>query len=107
MTRVPEGPRSIASPAACRARATCGSPTCASPAPAITASSWTPQPGRVADGGSQPKINDALEHGGFALVGQPILALDADLWIWGGDNIYADTPDMGKMRAMYQAQKRG
>ena len=35
-----------------------------------------------------------------------ILALDPDLWIWGGDNIYADTPDMGKMRAMYQAQKQ-
>lgn len=34
-----------------------------------------------------------------------ILALKPDLWIWGGDNIYADTDDMQEMRAMYQAQK--
>ncbi len=34
-----------------------------------------------------------------------IIALDPDLWIWGGDNIYADTPDMDKMRAMYRSQQ--
>ncbi len=28
-----------------------------------------------------------------------------DLWIWLGDNIYADTEDMDKMRAMYVQQK--
>ena len=28
-----------------------------------------------------------------------------DVWIWGGDNIYADTADMQKLRAMYGAQK--
>lgn len=35
-----------------------------------------------------------------------VLALQPDLWIWGGDNIYADTDDMAKMRAMYGDQKR-
>jgi len=34
-----------------------------------------------------------------------VLALQPDLWIWGGDNIYADTDDMEKMRAMYRDQK--
>ncbi len=29
-----------------------------------------------------------------------------DVWIWGGDNIYADTKDMVKMRNMYKAQDR-
>ncbi|MBT8211278.1 MAG: alkaline phosphatase family protein [Eudoraea sp.] len=33
-----------------------------------------------------------------------ILSLKPDLWIWGGDNIYADTDDMSVMRRMYQAQ---
>jgi alkaline phosphatase D len=35
-----------------------------------------------------------------------ILNLNPDLWIWGGDNIYADTDDMEKMRAMYEAQNQ-
>ncbi len=30
--------------------------------------------------------------------------LRPDLWIWGGDNIYADTADMEAMKAMYEAQ---
>lgn len=34
-----------------------------------------------------------------------VLSLQPDLWIWGGDNIYADTDDMQQMRAMYDAQK--
>ena len=34
-----------------------------------------------------------------------VLSLQPDLWIWGGDNIYADTDDMRQMRAMYDAQK--
>lgn len=29
----------------------------------------------------------------------------ADIFIWGGDNIYADTPDMELMESMYQTQK--
>jgi alkaline phosphatase D len=33
-----------------------------------------------------------------------ILVMKPDLWIWGGDNIYADTDDMEKMRQMYRAQ---
>lgn len=33
-----------------------------------------------------------------------ILERQPDLWIWGGDNIYADTDDMEVMRGMYAAQ---
>ena len=33
-----------------------------------------------------------------------ILAQQPDLWIWLGDNIYADTEDMGVMTRMYAAQ---
>ena len=35
---------------------------------------------------------------------EPIGAAEPDLWIWLGDNIYADTDDMGVMRAMYEDQ---
>lgn len=28
-----------------------------------------------------------------------------DVWIWGGDNIYADTEDVGKIAAMYKEQE--
>ncbi|MFK7813430.1 MAG: alkaline phosphatase D family protein [Maribacter sp.] len=28
------------------------------------------------------------------------------VWVWGGDNIYADTDDMDKLRKMYQFQKK-
>ncbi|WP_297765775.1 alkaline phosphatase D family protein, partial [uncultured Muriicola sp.] len=28
-----------------------------------------------------------------------------DIWIWGGDNIYADTDDIAVISAMYEAQK--
>ena len=33
-----------------------------------------------------------------------ILHTKPDIFIWGGDNIYADTEDMVKMKAMYEAQ---
>ena len=33
-----------------------------------------------------------------------ILAGDPDLWIWGGDIIYADTSDMEWLRTMYKKQ---
>ncbi|NAS29848.1 alkaline phosphatase family protein [Flavobacteriaceae bacterium R38] len=33
-----------------------------------------------------------------------ILEVKPNLWIWGGDNVYADTDDMQKMRADYQKQ---
>ena len=36
---------------------------------------------------------------------QPILNNNPDAFIWGGDNIYADTPDMGKMKEMYEFQQ--
>ena len=35
-----------------------------------------------------------------------ILRAEPDLWIWGGDNIYADTGDAIQLRTMYQAQKQ-
>ena len=34
-----------------------------------------------------------------------ILDANPDVFIWGGDNIYADTEDMAKMEWMYQQQK--
>ncbi|NKI32831.1 alkaline phosphatase D family protein [Croceivirga thetidis] len=35
-----------------------------------------------------------------------ILANEPVMWIWGGDNIYADTDDVEKLRAMYLAQNQ-
>src|SRR5690606_11168750 len=35
----------------------------------------------------------------------PILQHNPDLWIWLGDNIYADTHEMQAMEAMYRLQK--
>jgi alkaline phosphatase D len=35
-----------------------------------------------------------------------VIATTPDLWIWGGDNIYADTGDPIKLREMYQDQNR-
>jgi alkaline phosphatase D len=37
---------------------------------------------------------------------ESILSLQSDMWIWLGDSVYADTEDIGKMRALYDAQKR-
>lgn len=34
-----------------------------------------------------------------------ILALGPDLWIWGGDNVYADTDDMEELREYYAELK--
>ncbi|RSC96237.1 alkaline phosphatase D family protein [Tenacibaculum singaporense] len=36
---------------------------------------------------------------------EDILSLQPDVWIWGGDNIYADTNNMRKMERMYKTQK--
>jgi len=35
-----------------------------------------------------------------------IVATDPDLWIWLGDNIYGDSPDMGVLKAKYDRQKK-
>ncbi len=35
-----------------------------------------------------------------------VIATTPDLWIWGGDNIYADTEDPIEMREMYQEQNK-
>ncbi|HHP7239139.1 alkaline phosphatase D family protein [Longibacter sp.] len=40
------------------------------------------------------------------LLWEPIRAGKPDLWIWLGDNIYADTEDMSKMRSDYERQRR-
>ena len=40
------------------------------------------------------------------LLWDDILSLKPDLWIWGGDNIYADTDNIEDMRRMYEAQDR-
>lgn len=34
-----------------------------------------------------------------------VLATTPDVWVWGGDIVYADTDDMAKMERMYAAQK--
>ncbi len=34
-----------------------------------------------------------------------VIQLKPDLWVWGGDNIYADTHDMQVMKAKYDQQK--
>ncbi len=39
------------------------------------------------------------------LLWDDIRGTNPDVWIWGGDNIYADTDDMQKLRNMYQEQK--
>ncbi len=33
-----------------------------------------------------------------------VLALNPDIFIWGGDNVYADTEDIDKLRGMYDSQ---
>ncbi|TMU57697.1 alkaline phosphatase family protein [Flagellimonas algicola] len=35
-----------------------------------------------------------------------ILEMDPHLWIWGGDNIYADTDDMELLKSMYDKQNK-
>ena len=40
------------------------------------------------------------------LLWDDILATNPGLYIWGGDNIYADTDDMRKLRGMYDAQNQ-
>tara|TARA_R110000751_G_scaffold102867_8_gene198068 strand:- start:16 stop:1032 length:1017 start_codon:yes stop_codon:yes gene_type:complete len=39
------------------------------------------------------------------LLWDDILNTEPDVWIWGGDNIYADTDDMKALRAIYDQQK--
>lgn len=39
------------------------------------------------------------------LLWDDIQRTNPDVWIWGGDNIYADTDDMQKLKSMYSEQK--
>ena len=36
----------------------------------------------------------------------PIRAVNPDLWVWMGDNIYGDTADMAALDSMYARQRR-
>ncbi len=40
------------------------------------------------------------------LLWDDILNIKPDVWVWGGDNIYADTDDMVKLKQMYAAQNK-
>ena len=40
------------------------------------------------------------------LLWDDILNTQPDVWVWGGDNIYADTDDMEALRVMYNEQKK-
>ena len=40
------------------------------------------------------------------LLWDDILKIKPDVWVWGGDNIYADTDDMVKLKHMYAAQNK-
>ena len=40
------------------------------------------------------------------LLWDDILAANPDIWIWGGDNIYADTDDIGLIQEMYKNQDK-
>ncbi len=40
------------------------------------------------------------------LLWDDVLKARPDVWIWGGDNIYADTDDMLKLRGMYGEQQK-
>ncbi len=35
-----------------------------------------------------------------------IVKINPDVWIWGGDNIYADTDNMAKLRSLYALQEK-
>ena len=39
------------------------------------------------------------------LLWDDILALEPDLWIWGGDNVYADTDNMEELQEYYSELK--
>ena len=38
------------------------------------------------------------------LIWDDVLDTQPDVWVWGGDNIYTDTNNMQRLRAMYEAQ---
>lgn len=109
-TPAPSGPAAtpalpaIAEVPGCPATATGRCPASpASPAPAAPAGM---PPRRVATSPAPDSLRIALgsclrdSRGGLALV--DIAALDPDLMVWLGDNVYADTSDIGEMRALYE-----
>lgn len=40
------------------------------------------------------------------LLWDDVLSANPDVWIWGGDIVYADTDDMSKLKATYDAQNK-
>lgn len=59
----------------------------------------------------QPVVSQRLAFGSCSRhtsenqLWEEVNAEKPDMWIWSGDNIYADTHDMRKMRLMYEQQK--
>ena len=45
------------------------------------------------------------KHDSTNLLWDDIRAANPQIWIWGGDNIYADTDNIEQIKAMYDAQK--
>ncbi|SIQ80651.1 alkaline phosphatase D [Maribacter ulvicola] len=62
-------------------------------------------------GDKTTNVNFVLAFGSCNRVDLPNLLWDdvlnakPDVWVWGGDNIYADTDDMVALRSMYNVQK--
>ncbi|MEX0273885.1 MAG: alkaline phosphatase D family protein [Flavobacteriaceae bacterium] len=58
----------------------------------------------------RPQTDFAIAFGSCNKSGLPnvlwddVLGLRPNVWIWGGDNIYADTEDMDKMEKLYDKQ---
>ncbi|MEN8799329.1 MAG: alkaline phosphatase D family protein [Flavobacteriaceae bacterium] len=61
---------------------------------------------------SNPDTNFTIAFGSCNKVDLPnvlwddVLAAKPDIWIWGGDNIYADTDDVDAISSMYEEQKK-
>ncbi|MGC1517108.1 MAG: alkaline phosphatase D family protein, partial [Maribacter sp.] len=66
--------------------------------------------GKIKSADSDTKPDFVLAFGSCNRIDLPnllwddILGTKPDVWVWGGDNIYADTGDVEKLRNMYRAQ---
>ena len=66
--------------------------------------------GKIKSANSDTKPDFVLAFGSCNRIDLPnllwddILGTKPDVWVWGGDNIYADTGDVEKLRNMYRAQ---
>ena len=46
------------------------------------------------------------KHDVTNLLWDDVVASEAEVWVWGGDVVYADTDDMKKLRGFYKAQNK-